>query len=104
MKTHLENNTPFAIMQYFESFKGNKNETYKMYEFIYLNSKKNLAFKILNKKEILFLKENTDKIKIIIDNKDGRIYDFNNFKEYKETNCVIDTSNIKNLWKIKKLL
>jgi hypothetical protein len=75
-------------MQYFESFKGNKKETNKKYELIYLNSRKEIAFKILNENEVSFVKENTHKIKMIIDNKDGRIYDFNNFKEYKEANCI----------------
>jgi hypothetical protein len=46
------------------------------------------AFKILSQEEISFIKENTDKIKLIIDNKDGRIYEFNKFKEYKEANVV----------------
>ena len=84
----LENNTPFSVMQYFESFIGNKKETHKRYELIYVNLRKELSFKILNQNEVLFVKENTNKIKIIIDNKDGRIYEFNNFKEYNEANCV----------------
>ena len=84
----LENNTPFSVMQYFESFKGNKKETHKKYELLYINSRKELAFKILTQTEISFVKQNTDKIKLIIDNKDGRIYEFNNFKEFKEANCV----------------
>jgi hypothetical protein len=82
----LENNTPFSVMQYFEKFKGSKGESYKKYELIYINSSKEIAFKILNRDEISFVKENLDKIKLIIDNKDGRIYEFNKFKEYKEVN------------------
>jgi len=88
LKELLENNTPFSVMQYFESFKGSKKETYKKYELIYINQRKELAFKILNQEDITFFKRNTDKIKLIIDNKDGRIYEFNKFKEYKEYNCV----------------
>ena len=88
IKKMFENNTPFALMQYFESFKGSKNETYKKYELIYINARKELAFKVLNQKEILFAKQNTNKMKIIIDNKEGRIYEFNKFKEYKEVNEV----------------
>jgi hypothetical protein len=82
----LEKNTPFAVMQYFEKFKGSSKETYKNYELIYINSSKEIAFKILNRNEVSFVKENLDKIKLIIDNKDGRIYEFNKFKEYKEAN------------------
>jgi len=88
VKKLLENNTPFSVMQYFESFKGSKKETYKKYELIYVNQRKELAFKILSQEEISFVKDNTDKIKLIIDNKDGRIYEFNKFKEYKEANVV----------------
>lgn len=88
IKKLLENNTPFSVMQYFESFKSSKKETCKKYELIYVNQRKKLAFKILNQDEISFLKENTDKIKLIIDNKDGRVYEFNKFKEYKEANVI----------------
>ena len=88
LKKLFENNTPFSIMQYFEKIKGSKNETHKNYELIYINQKKELAFKILNEQEKSFLKSNTDKIKLIINDKDGRIYEFNNFKEYKEANEV----------------
>lgn len=88
VKELLENNTPFSVMQYFESFRGSKKETYKKYELIYVDKRKKLAFKILTQEEISFVKENTDKIKLIIDNKYGRIYEFNKFKEYKEANVI----------------
>ena len=88
IKNFLENNTPFSVMQYFENFKGSKNETYKKYELIYINQRKELSFKILNQQEILFVKENIKKLNLIINNKDGRIYEFNKFKEYKEANFV----------------
>ena len=88
VKKVFENHTPFSVMQYFESFKGSKKETYKKYELIYVNQRKELAFKILSQEEISFVKQNTDKIKLIIDNKDGRIYEFNKFKEYKESNVL----------------
>lgn len=88
VKELFENNTPFAVMQYFECFKGSKKETYKKYELIYVNKRKELAFNFLSKEEISFVKENTDKIKLIIDNEDGRIYEFNKFKEYKEANVI----------------
>jgi hypothetical protein len=88
VKDLLKNNTPFSVMQYFESFKGSKKETRKEYELIYVNTNKKLSFKILSKEEISFVKQNLDKIKLIIDNKDGRIYEFNNFKDYKELNVI----------------
>jgi len=89
----LESNTPFAVMQYFESFKGLKKETYKKYELIYINKRKEIAFKILDQETIAFVKKNPDKIKLIIDNKDGRIYEFNKFKEHKEKNFLNLTVN-----------
>jgi len=88
LKKLFENNTPFSVMQYFEKIKSSKNETHKKYELIYINEKKELSFKILSEQEKSFLKSNTDKIKMIINDNDGRIYEFNNFKEYKEDNEV----------------
>jgi hypothetical protein len=88
VKKLLESNTPFAVIQYFESFKGSKKETHKKYEVLYINQRKEVAFKILNQEEISFVKVNKEKIKLILDTKDGRVYEFNKFKEYKEVNVV----------------
>jgi hypothetical protein len=89
VKNLLKQNTPFAVMQYFVSLKSSKKETSKVYELMYLNStKKSLLYKILTQEEISFIKENNDKIKLIIKNEDGKIYEFNNFKKYKEENKV----------------
>jgi hypothetical protein len=71
-----------------KTLKVQKTKLTKKYELIYINEKKELAFKILNEQEKSFFKSNTDKIKLIINDKDGRIYEFNNFKEYKEANEV----------------
>jgi len=84
IKELLKNETPFSVMQYFESFKGSKKETYKKYELIYLNKRKEVAYKLLSNEEINIVK-NTKNIKVVIDNADGKIYEFNNFKEYKES-------------------
>ena len=46
-------------------------------------------------KDIAFVKAKTQEIKIIIDNKDGRIYDYQNFKKYKEENCIEELANKK---------
>ena len=72
----IETQTPFAVMQYFESFKGSKRETNRVYELIYLNSKKTNSFKILNKNEL------------VISNDYGSIYEFNDFKEYYNKNAI----------------
>jgi hypothetical protein len=92
LKKMLETNTPFAVMQYFESFKGAKRETHKKYEVLYLKEridrktnelKRDFSFRILTNKEVIFFKQNIDKIKLIINDEDGQVYEFNNFKEYK---------------------
>lgn len=84
IKELLKNETPFAVMQYFERFKGSKSETVKKYELIYINKRKEVAYKLLSNEEINIVK-NTKNIKVVIDNADGKIYEFNNFKEYKES-------------------
>jgi hypothetical protein len=84
IKELLKNDTPFAVMQYFERFKGSKSETVKRYELIYLNKRKELSFKILSNEEVTIVKNEKD-IKIVIDDNDGKIFEFNNFKEYKES-------------------
>ena len=61
----IETQTPFAVMQYFESFKGSKRETNRVYELIYHNSKKTNSFKILNKNEIAFLKSPLSRYKVL---------------------------------------
>jgi hypothetical protein len=88
IKQLLEKNKPFAVMQYFQSFKGVSGQTFKKYELIYATQKKEIDFKLLNFDEISFLKENIDKIKLIINNKEGRIWEFNNFKQYTKTNFI----------------
>ncbi len=88
VKKFLDNNTPFAVMQYFESIKATKKQTFKKYELIYINIRKEVAFKILNEEDIAIVKENINKIKVIVNNNDGRIYEFNQFKEFKEANTI----------------
>lgn len=83
----VKKETPFAVMQYFVSFKASKSETIKKYEIMYVLGK-SLIFKALNKREINFLKTNADKIKLLISNRDGCIWEFNNFKSFKELKHV----------------
>jgi hypothetical protein len=42
---------------------------------------------VLTKDEITFIKQNLNKFKEVINNKDGLIWEFNNFKAYKEE-CI----------------
>ena len=88
----FKNNTPFSVMMYFESLKSNKKETNKVYELMTIkdgidkNGKefKYISFVVLKKEEISFIKQNLNKFKEVINNKDGLIWEFNNFKAYKE--------------------
>jgi hypothetical protein len=84
VKQLLENNTPFAVTQVFGVFKDSK----KHYELVYVNERKEFSFEVLNREEISFFEENLDKIKLVADNKIGRVYEFNNFKEFIEANGV----------------
>jgi hypothetical protein len=84
LQTLVEKNTPFAVMQYFQSLKSSKQEVNKKYELIYINSNKEVAYSILESEEINYLKTNLGIIKLIIKNKDGKIFEFNNFKKHKE--------------------
>ena len=89
LKKLLNNNTPFAIMQYFESFKLSKQETCRKYELIYLNNSKKISFKILDQEEIRFFKLHLNEIKPIIKHKKGCVYEFKKFKEYLDANKII---------------
>lgn len=88
----FKNNTPFSVMMYFESLKSNKKETNKVYELMQIkdgidkNGKKfkYISFVVLKKEEVSFIKENLSKFKEVINSKDGLIWEFNNFKAYKE--------------------
>lgn len=88
----FKNNTPFSVMMYFESLKSNKKETNKVYELMQIkdgidkNGKefKYISFVVLKKEEVSFIKQNLNKFKEVINNKDGIIWEFNNFKAYKE--------------------
>jgi hypothetical protein len=84
IKELLKEKTPFAVMQYFERFIGSKTETVKKYELIYINKRKEVAYKLISNEEIKAIKNEKD-IKLIIDNSDGKIYEYNYFKEYKES-------------------
>ena len=79
----IKSKTPFAVIQYFEFLKCVKSEKYKKYELMYINNKKSVVFRVLEKQEIEFIKKHTDQIKLVLDNDKGKVWEFNNFKEYK---------------------
>jgi len=90
IKKLLEENTPFAVMQYFESYKRNKDETCRKYELVYVNGSKKVCYKLLNKNELDFFKINLKKFELVLKNNDGSVYEFNKFKEYKEAVVVFN--------------
>lgn len=77
----LETNTPFAIVQYFETIVGVSGMSNKKYELIYLNSEDELKFKIIDNKLAL---ETIPKLKKVLDTEDGCVWEFRNFKEYRD--------------------
>jgi len=90
IKSLYREKTPFAVMQYFVKFKASKSETRKAYELIYIDldnpneDNLRLSYKVLSRPEVSFLMQNLETIPAVIDNEDGKIYEFNNFKEHKE--------------------
>lgn len=80
----LDKNIPFSVVKHYVSFRGNKNDRLSKYELLFVNSKNEINLKLLDKQEICFLKENIKLINTVINNEDGRVYEFNKFKEYKE--------------------
>jgi len=90
----LNSGKPFAVMQYFEYLKSSKGQTNKVYELIYVNSKNKLAYKTLTYSEIDFFKVKINKFKLVIDDKNGRIYDYNDFKKYQENTVIIEPPSL----------
>lgn len=87
--TLLKEKTPFAVIQYFESLKSLKSQTNKVYELVYVTDKKKLGYKQLSEREIHFVKRHPA-LKVVVDTKDGRVYEFNDFKTYKEANVEFE--------------
>ena len=79
--------TPFAVMQYFENFKGVKDVSCKKFELLYIRDKE-VAYKILDSDSMDFVNQNLNRIKEVIKNKDGTIWEFNNFKAFKEQQLI----------------
>ena len=83
----FDNEIPFAVVQYFETFKANKDLACKKYELLYIRDR-SVRYKDLEFEDMLFVNENRDRIKSIIKNKDGEVFEFNNFKAFKEQQLI----------------
>jgi len=90
----LKDKTPFAVMQYFEWLKSAKSQTNKVYELIYLTSKKKLGYRLLNENEIFFVKTHPNIFELAHDTNNGRIYEYNDFKKYKEENMIVEVPTL----------
>ena len=81
LKNLIDNNTPFSVVQYFEWMKSAKKETQKVYELMVLGSDSNIISITLKQSAVDYFKENLSKFELKQNTKDGRVYEFNNFKE-----------------------
>lgn len=88
LKKLIDNKTPFAVMEYYYWCNSIKTETIKEYELIFINSQKELAYKKLDDIDKHFFKRNKDKIVLVVENKHGKVYEFLNFKAFKEAKKV----------------
>ena len=84
------NNTPFAIIQYYESLTILKKETHKKYEILYIEEVKRkkegeiqiitkVNCKVLNSEEVNFFRSIKDTLDLVMDNRNGKIWEFQQF-------------------------
>jgi len=83
IKDLIKSETPFAIMQYVEYLKTSKDESQRKYELIYVDEYYRLSYSVLKREDVKFFKE-LDIFNIPIQNEDGTIYEFRNFKDYQK--------------------
>jgi len=81
LKELVSVNKPLAIVQYFEWLVTAPSETNKVYEMMHMDEDGDFISTILESKDINYLKNNIEKFDIKHNTKDGRVYEFNNFKE-----------------------
>lgn len=84
----IENKQPFAIIQYFNKMIGLDDHYSRVYELIYLDKKDELRFKIIPNKVSI---EAVSKLKKVLENEHGAVWEFNNFKEYR--NIILESKS-----------
>lgn len=67
-------------MQYFSSMIGLEDRFRRTYELIYLDEEDKTVFKIIPNKEAV---EVISKLKKVLENEHGTVWEFRNFKEYR---------------------
>ena len=91
----IESKTPFAVIQYFENLIFNQSEKYKKYEIMYIDEVITENNGVEEKNNLIFFKKFTedikldfiyykDKFNLVKSNKHGNVWEFMNFKDYKE--------------------
>lgn len=85
IKKLIKENVPFAIVQYYSSFKLWRDEVIKNYELLYLTSSKKLMSIKLDRSETNYLKS-LDGMKLVTKNEHGTIWEIHNFQEYYHKN------------------
>lgn len=83
----IKKNKPFAVLHYYEWMKSQPDERCSVYEVLipYTNQLglKHYYTKVLTKRhDIVFFLNNKDKFDLKEETKDGKAYEFNNFREY----------------------
>ena len=92
----IESKTPFAVIQYFENLIFNPDEKYRKYEIIYIGEVVTEKDGIEEKENAILYKKFTedieldfifykDKFNLVKSNEHGNVWEFMNFKDYKET-------------------
>lgn len=87
IKKMIKDKVPFAIVKYYEYAKHVHSHSQAVYEHIYIDSRNNqIAGYVINNFDVKFLDELVINgiMQIVIRNNDGCVYEFMNFKEFKE--------------------
>jgi len=81
LKELVSVNKPLAIVQYFEWLATTPSETNKVYELMTTDEDGDIISHNLKSNDIKYLKKNIEKFDIKHDTKDGRVYEFKDFKK-----------------------
>ena len=79
----IKNKTPFAVIKYYEKFKGSDITNRKYEALTYCKSaKKHYIGTVLTKKETKYFLDNITSFELIKKNSDGAIYEYLEFKKH----------------------
>jgi len=80
LKEMISNSEKFAIVKYFKGMRG-VSEVVSVYELIKENTRGEVKSFELSMTDIKLFKLNRDSFDLVIDNKDGKVWEMNKFKE-----------------------